>query len=188
MWMMKSSCSPAKGIVAGLVGGLFASWVMNQFQAGVKRIASSAQNEDKGGWAASQSGGEGYAQEAGEEEEAATVQTAAAISEGVFQHELEPEEKQSAGQIVHYAYGAAIGGLYGWAAERSSIVRTGFGTLFGAALWFAGDEIGVPMFGLAKEPQEYPISTHASALGAHLVYGATTEFVRGALRHGYLSS
>jgi hypothetical protein len=44
------------------------------------------------------------------------------------------------------------------------------------------------MLGLAKKPQEYPVSVHASALAAHLAYGATTEFVRRSLRRGYLSA
>ena len=55
------------------------------------------------------------------------------------------------------------------------------GIPFGAALWLAADEIGVPAAGLAKGPAEYPVSKHASALAAHLVYGATTELVRRGL-------
>jgi len=198
MWM-KKSYSPAKGIVAGLIGGLFASWVMNQFQAGMRKVTKSAEQgnngakredeEDAAHWQAKPNRRERRQQRAsGGEEEAANVKAAVAVSEGVFQHELAPEEKKPAGQLVHYAYGAALGALYGWAAERSEVARTAAGTLFGATIWFGSDEIGVPMFGLAKAPQEYPVSTHASALAAHIVYGVTTEVVQRALRRGYLAS
>jgi hypothetical protein len=188
MWMKKSH-SPVRGAVSGVIGGLFASWVMNQFQAGMKKVSSHFQQEDQGGdeWSAAQDWKEIH-QVAGGEEEPATEKTAVAVAEGVFHHELGPEQKKSAGQLVHYVYGAAIGGLYGWAAENSETVRMGSGTVFGAAVWLAGDEIGVPAFGLSKKPQEYPIGTHASALAAHFVYGVTTEVVRRALRRGWLAS
>jgi putative membrane protein len=52
------------------------------------------------------------------------------------------------------------------------------GIPFGAAVWLVADEVGVPAAGLANGPAEYPLSTHASALAAHVVYGATTELVR----------
>jgi hypothetical protein len=189
MWM-KKSYSPGKGIAAGLIGGLIASWVMDLAIAGMKKAAGRFQeeNQDAEGQSAAQGGQQEWQRAAGREEESATVKTAVAISENIFHQELPAEKKETAGQLVHYGYGGAIGALYGWVAEGSGLALTGAGTLFGAALWLAGDEIGVPMLGLSKPPQEYPLSTHATALGAHLVYGATTELVRRALRRGYLSS
>jgi hypothetical protein len=187
MWM-KKSVSPAKGAIAGLIGGLFASWIMNRFQDGVSHI-SKRFNEEEADRQWSREQARHLRHQASEgEEEPATVKAAVAVAEKVFDHELEPEEKRPAGTIVHYAYGAAIGALYGWAAERSELARSASGTLFGATLWFGSDEIGVPMFGLSKKPTEYPLSTHASALAAHVVYGVTTELVRRSLRRGYLSS
>ncbi len=53
---------------------------------------------------------------------------------------------------------------------------------FGAALWLGADEVAVPLFGLSGPPFAYPASTHASALAAHLVYGATADLVRRAVR------
>lgn len=72
--------------------------------------------------------------------------------------------------------------MYGILAERTPAARTGFGTLFGSALWLVSDEMAVPALGLSKAPQSYGISTHVSALASHVVYGAATEFVRGGLR------
>ncbi|HKE25687.1 MAG TPA: DUF1440 domain-containing protein [Bryobacteraceae bacterium] len=186
---MKKSVSPAKGAIAGLIGGLFASWVMNQFQAGVNKVSDrfkEQEDSDIDRWQEGQARAP-RRRTAESEDEAANVKAAVAVSEHIFQHELEPEEKKPAGTIVHYAYGSALGAFYGWAAERSDLARTASGTLFGAVLWFGSDEIGVPMFGLSKAPTEYPVSTHASALAAHVVYGVTTELVRRSLRRGYLS-
>ena len=114
--------------------------------------------------------------------EDATVKTAAAISEEVLDRPLRQEEKKPAGIAVHYIFGAAMGGMYGMAAEHWDEARTGGGTLFGTALWLAADEIAVPAFKLAPPPQETPLPKHATYWAAHAVYGATTELVRWSLR------
>ena len=111
-------------------------------------------------------------------DEPATVRAA----EGLLRHKLRPEQKQPAGNIVHYAFGAAAGAVYGVVAEKTSTARIGFGTLFGSALWLVVDEVAVPALGLAKGPRQYPLSAHGSVLASHLVYGATTELVRAGLR------
>jgi uncharacterized membrane protein YagU involved in acid resistance len=61
-------------------------------------------------------------------------------------------------------------------------MRAGFGLAYAAALWLAADEIMVPALKLSKTPDEYPLSKHLEGLGAHLVYGATTEGLRRALQ------
>ena len=75
-----------------------------------------------------------------------------------------------------------MGGLYGALAEIAPIAIIGFGLAFGAIFWVAADEAAVPALGLSKSPTESPLSTHASALASHLVYGLTTDLVRRALR------
>ena len=95
---------------------------------------------------------------------------------------LSPDEKEPAGSLVHYLFGAAAGGVYGMLAEKTPAAWIGFGTLFGSVLWFLADEVAVPALHLSKSPREYPLSTHSSALASHLVYGATTELVRAGLR------
>ncbi len=62
------------------------------------------------------------------------------------------------------------------------MTTTAFGLSFGTAVWFGADEVEVPAFGLSKSPLACPPSTHASALASHLVYGATTDLVRRAVR------
>jgi hypothetical protein len=182
-----------KGLVAGLAGGLIASWTMNQFQAAWTRAtegfekphgAQSMQpskgpnpNETPD---ADQPAGQSTAEK--EHQDDATVETARVISHA-FGHELKENEKKAAGAAVHYAFGTVTGGLYGAMAEVAPQVTAGAGLPFGAAFWLVADEVAVPSLGLAKGPTEYPVSTHVYALASHLVYGIAAEFGRRAVRH-----
>lgn len=171
-----------KGMVAGLAGGLVASWTMNQFQEAWTRIA---EGKEKPHGAQSMQPSEGSQGEQGqdsEESENATVKTAEAISEGVFGHELQESEKEPAGAAVHYAFGTLSGAMYGALAEVTPQVTTAAGLPFGAGFWLLADEITVPLLGLSKGPTEYPVSTHVYSLASHLVYGMTAELSRRALR------
>lgn len=170
-----------KGTVAGLVGGLVASWAMNQFQAAWSKAAEGF--EKPHGAQSMQPSGGGSVDSPHEDQDDATVKAARAISEGVFGHELKESEKKPAGAAVHYAFGSATGGLYGAAAELIPEVTTGLGLPFGVAFWAVADEGAVPLLGLSKGPSEYPLSTHAYALASHLVYGLTTEVTRRAVRN-----
>ena len=164
--------SPGKNALAGVAGGLVASYVMTQFQHAVKKAKKNLDGNQPG---ESKSGGQ-------PEDEPATIQAANAVSRMALHRELRPEEKAPAGRAVHYIFGAAVGGLYGALAEKMPLARAGFGTLFGSLLWLISDEIAVPAAGLSKPPQQYPASIHANALASHLVYGVTTEAVRAGLR------
>jgi hypothetical protein len=165
-----------KGAVAGVAGGLLASWVMNQFQALAGQVAEKV--AEKNGTKAKKEGDQN-------EGEDATVKTAKRVSRSVFGHELGMKAKKVAGPAVHYAMGAVSGGIYGAAAELSPLVSKGAGLPFGAAVWLLADEIAVPALGLSKPPQETPPQVHAQALAAHLVYGLSTDLVRRALRQAF---
>jgi uncharacterized membrane protein YagU involved in acid resistance len=149
-----------KGALAGVIAGFVASWVMNQFQAALRAEPSQPQGES----------------------EDATMKAAEAISETIADRHLTNEEKHAAGPIIHYAFGSSLGAAYGALAEVAPRTTTAWGVPFGAAVWFGADEVAVPAFGLSKSPFDYPMSTHASALAAHLVYGITTDLVRRVVR------
>ena len=173
-----------KGFAAGLVGGLVASWTMNQFQAGWTK-ATEGFEKPHGAQSMQPSEveepGQGLEQRK-ESQDDATVKAARAISEGIFGHELQEYEKKAAGAAVHYAFGTATGGLYGAVAEFAPEVTVGAGLPFGAAFWLVADETAVPLLRLSKAPTEYPVSTHVYALASHLVFGLTAEIVRRAVR------
>lgn len=169
-----------KGLAAGLVGGLVASWTMNRFQDVWSKLAEEfGQPEEQ---SSARDGGENQPARGGGEQEDATVKAASAISEGIFDHELTKSEKKIAGPAVHYAFGTATGGLYGAVAELAPEVTAGAGLPFGAAFWLVADETAVPLLGLSKWPTEYPVGTHVYALASHFVYGLTAEAVRRAVR------
>jgi uncharacterized membrane protein YagU involved in acid resistance len=171
-----------KGMVAGLAGGLVASWTMNQFQAAWTRIAEGTEKSHGAQSMQPSQGSTGDQAQDVNEQDDATVETAKAISKTVFGHELQESEKHSAGAAVHYTFGTLSGGLYGALAEVTPQVTTAAGLPFGAGFWLLADEISVPLFGLAKGPTEYPVSTHVYSLASHLVYGMTAELSRRALR------
>jgi hypothetical protein len=162
---MKRRNDPWMGLLAGLAAGLCASWTMNQFQFLWNRFRS-------------------YQRELPEEEqgEDTTVRTARAVSEGLFRRELTEDEKRWAGPLVHYAFGTAVGGLYGVLAEKQPRVTAGAGLPFGTVFWLVADETAVPLFGLSEPPSRYPPSVHFYALVSHWVFGATAELVRRVLR------
>jgi hypothetical protein len=155
-----------KSVVSGALGGLAASWVMNQFQSSLSKAAKELSN------------GQGDSQESGSGGEDATVKTANAISLGILHRELTGNEKKWAGPAVHYAFGTVVGTIYGALAQSVPITSAGYGTVYGTIVWLAADEIGVPAFGLSKSPVETPASSHMQALASHLVYGIATDLVR----------
>ena len=165
-----------KGLAAGIVGGLVASWVMEEFQSAWAKLSESRKNGD---------GAQSQRDE--EAQEPATIKAAEAVSEKLLGHHLEKDEKEMAGNAVHYATGGASGAVYGVAAEFVPHVTAGAGLPFGTAVWLVVDETAVPSLGLSKAPTEYPLSTHVYALASHFVFGLTTEAVRRTLRKTILS-
>ena len=182
-----------KGLAAGLVGGLVASWTMNRFQEVWSKLAQGIESwphhEFQNVWGEF---GEGLEESSDtqalkpsltpEVQDDTTVRAASAVSEGLFNHRLTQSEKKIAGPAVHYSLGTGVGGLYGAAAEMAPKVTAGSGLPFGAVFWLVVDEGAVPLLGLSKGPTAYPLSTHAYALSSHFVYGLTAEIVRRAVR------
>src|SRR5262245_51233570 len=184
----RKSSDPLKGMIAGAAGGLVASWVMNHFQALLSRMTHGVERPHGAQSLQPGSPRHGVALELrkrGREREAdnAAVRTAVVVSERLFGLEMvEREKREIAGAVVHYAFGVATGGVYGAIAELKPATTTGAGLPFGAAVWLIADEIIVPALGLSKPPTKYPLSTHASSIASHLVYGLTTEIVRREVR------
>lgn len=173
-----------KGMAAGVIGGFAGAIAMNQFQALLGKLSEKSDDSksQRQQGHQEQGGGKDRQPQQDKEQELATVKTAEAISEGVFDHDLTEREKKYAGPAVHYAMGITSGAIYGAAAELAPMSTSAAGLPFGAAVWLVADEEAVPAFGLSKSPLEYPASTHAYALASHLVYGLTTEFARRAVR------
>jgi putative membrane protein len=162
-----------KGMLAGAVGGLVASWTMNEFQ----KVWAAAEKQITGG-KQGQNGG----QQSNEDAEDATMKTADRISEALQGRHLTKDENKKAGAVVHYAFGALMGAVYGASVEVNPAANALAGIPFGAILFAAADEVALPALGLSDKPAAYPLSTHLYGLVSHAVYGVTTETVRRIVR------
>ena len=169
----------ARGVVAGIAGGLVASWMMNEFIAGPGVSLRHAVQSD------AENAAEVQAAEASKDEPKvdATMKVADRIvSAATGGRHLTYEQEQVGGPIVHYTFGALMGGLYGGLAEVTNTVTSGLGTSFGSVLFAGADLIGVPVLNLSELPTQEPASALATPYAAHLVYGVTTELVRRFVR------
>ena len=111
-------------------------------------------------------------------DEPASEKAAENITEAVTGHRLSEDEKKVGGQIAHHAFGVAAGALYGMMAAKAPQLGVAGGLPYGAFVWLAGPEIGLPLAGLSRSPTSYPPARHAASLATHLVFGGTVELVR----------
>jgi putative membrane protein len=163
------------GMIAGALGGLVASWVMNAFIEGTgQRLQQAIQRERETAEPVDPSR---------TPPDDATMKTADAIVQTFTGgRHLSREGKKVGGPIVHYAFGTLMGACYGALAETTPEVTDGFGTAFGAALFAGADLVAVPALDLSGSPDQQSISSLTTPLAAHLVYGMTTEAIRKVVR------
>jgi len=176
-----------KGMAAGVVGGLAASWVMNQFQSTWAKLTDRVEKPHGAQSLQEGSPDHGIARElekrgSNQDDDNAAIRAGTAIAEFGFDKKLTHDEKEMAGAVAHYAMGATSGAIYGIAAELAPAATAGVGLPFGAAVWALADEGLVPALGLSKSSTEYPLSIHAYAFASHLVFGLSAEVVRRAVR------
>ncbi|HXS76699.1 MAG TPA: DUF1440 domain-containing protein [Terracidiphilus sp.] len=165
----------ARGIVAGIAGGLVASWLMNEFMENAgPALQKTVEKKDSSGE---------QQEPVGPKPDDATMKTAdAVVSTVTGGRHLSHEGKEKGGPIVHYAFGALMGATYGAIAEGIPQTTFGFGTAFGAALFAGADLVAVPALNLSESPSDAPVSSLATPFAAHLVYGAATDVVRRLVR------
>ncbi|HEY2352563.1 MAG TPA: DUF1440 domain-containing protein [Candidatus Acidoferrum sp.] len=162
---MRDEPNVLKGMLAGAMGGLVASWTMNQFQ----KVWTTAEERLNG---------KNHQEKQDDAGEDATMKTADRISAALQGRHLTRAEKKQAGPLVHYAFGAIMGAVYGAAAEINPAANTLAGIPFGTILFAGADEVALPALGLSDGPAQYPLSKHVFGLVSHAVYGVTTEAVR----------
>ena len=151
--------APFRGLAAGIAAGLVASLAMNLFQKAWARAVPMPETGD----------------------DPATVKAAQRASRAATGDYFTKEDKEAAGNAVHYLFGAILGGAYGLLAEYRPVATTGYGTLFGLGS-AAFDEVPVPAAGLSAPPTDLPAATHAYALASHVVFGGVTEATRRLVR------
>ena len=154
-----SPAEVARGAVLGLVGGLVASGAMSI----AHRIANDLTPK--------------AAVPSTPQEVDPTIKVASAVTRGAG-YDLTEKQKRAAGSIVHYAFGASVGALYGALAPMVPRVTWAVGLPFGLAVWLGAHVVTLPALGLADPPTRRPIRQEAAEFGLHGVYGVATELVR----------
>jgi putative membrane protein len=150
-----------RGIIAGLVAGMLGAGAMTIVHSATRPPTAAAEQE---------------------QDEDATVKVANGIARWIFHRPLPEDKKPLAGNIVHYAFGASVGGLYGGLATVMPRLTLALGLPFGIAVWLGAHVIMVPVLGLAAPPTRQPPLKEALEFVLHLVYGAVTELARRLIR------
>jgi hypothetical protein len=100
---------------------------------------------------------------------------AAGKAASLIGRELSDQEKQKAGEMIHWALGIGAGATYGGLRNVMPALGPGSGVAFATLWWAALDEGANPILGLTPPPQEFPWQTHARGLAGHLVLGAVLD-------------
>jgi uncharacterized membrane protein YagU involved in acid resistance len=162
---MNKEDSIMKDALAGLIGGLVASAVMSVvMEAGAESMRKALPHDE-------------FEKRMVKSPEGLkpTTKTAAAVVERVAAKRLSVRDAERWEPVVHYAFGGFLGALYGVLSKRLPAVDSGRGLGYGTAVWIGADVAALPALELSRAPNEYPASTHAFGLLAHLVYGATLD-------------
>jgi Protein of unknown function (DUF1440) len=167
-------CAVGKGIVTGAVAGLVGTWAMSEAQRLWTHVVDGDAPESAGGrhdardW-----------QERSEHQNSNEL-AAQAAARYILNRRLTRRELRIAAPLAHYLFGATMGALYGAYAKRRH-ARTS-GAAFGTTVWFAADEIAMPLLGLSHSTTRRPFEMHLQSFVAHLVFGTATEMARRSLQ------
>ncbi len=150
-----------KGIIAGVVGGLVGSAALRAWMTAMSQVHKGTIIPDQNGPA---------------------HQVGAILADKLTGKQLAGHQRLIAGEIVHYAFGAFTGGIYGGLAEYQPWTTAGSGLLFGTGVFLAADESSMPLLGLVPPPWGETPAAQLEHWAAHLVYGVVGELTRRGLR------
>lgn len=148
-----SSAAIAASGLAGLAGGLLASWLMVKFQQSIWPPPTG----DRG---------------------SSTAKLAKDVIKWTGAAPLTNQQARHDGTRIHYALGAGLGLAYGAAAVVNPRITLAGGVLFGVATELVIDQAIVPALGLANPFWKCPVKWHVRGLAAHIVFGTATEATR----------
>jgi hypothetical protein len=160
------------GILAGLLAGLAGTLAMNYAQ----RLWTQAAGEEP----PPSAGGKHDARDWQEREEGrnANELAAQAIAITVASRPLTGDTLAVAAPLVHYAFGAAVGAIYGAFVGDDRRYLLARGAAFGATVWLLADEVAMPVLRLSRPTTERALEKHLQSLASHLVFGTVVELAR----------
>ena len=107
---------------------------------------------------------------------------AMALVERMFPRTAKSEpEPQNPAEAIHWGFGVAVGAAYGAVAEFYPAATAKEGATFGMALEGLAQRGALPMLGKPVAEDE-TVGDLASEVTSRVVYGITTETVRGVVR------
>lgn len=148
--------SLAKGVIAGLIGGLVAT--------AAKTLAERMFPPRTHG-----------------ESEAREV-LGQTVSEHLSGHSISDESREAVGEGIHWAFGAVAGAAYGALAEFYPAATAKDGASFGIALGSLIHEGALPALGISGDHEDETLRERASEFSSYLVYGVVAENVRRVAR------
>jgi uncharacterized membrane protein YagU involved in acid resistance len=92
------------------------------------------------------------------------------VAAGIFGQDIGPRVRL-AGRLVHLAYGAAWGMLYGLLQATYRRPPAASGATYGLVVWLVGPAFLVPAMRLMGKPSEEPAARSVALIAGHLVYG-----------------
>jgi uncharacterized membrane protein YagU involved in acid resistance len=164
-------------VLIGIAGGLLGAFTMNTFGRAV--LAAGNGREADGAAPGMDRVGRGVQPPQAEAlaEDDATVRVGTMAYRAVTGSEPDSDARPWLGSAAHYGFAATVGACYALMRERMPLMRAGYGTLYGTAVWIVADETIMPALRLSRGPRQLPAGVHAYALAGHWVYGLTLEFV-----------
>ena len=171
-----------KGFVLGVVGGAAGTLAMNYYWQGVQAVTGKDPRQEQSERASRPQPLDDISLvgQQHEEGESSTAAMGRILSEATTGKEPGKETKTTLSNLVHWAYGILVGGIYGALRGGSAGIPDAPGGLaYGTGLWLFGSELTVPLLGLSEGPTATTPGSHAYGLGAHFAYGlvaaATTQ-------------
>jgi hypothetical protein len=167
--------SPLGALLSGLVAGAIGSLAQSLFLSATKKLAPANPEHAFA------------APEPQQREETPTQTVARRFVEGFMARPI--AHKELGGQLIHYGFGAAWGGVYGLVHGPRPSWRGPLGALaFSTLVWGVSENLILPAFKIAAWPQAYPPKVHAYALAAHFAYGAAVWGAYELMRPSMLGS
>ena len=145
--------SASRGIVAGFVGGLVGS----ALKSGVERFLQVRKIDQR----------------------SAQIKMMDKLAKTVTGTPIKIENEAIVEQLVNVPLGATVGAAYGYGKRENDKISILDGVILGGTTWASTHETSLPLLGLEKSPNKIPIKTQVHELFAHVIFGVTTEIVRG---------
>ena len=147
-------------MLAGVVGGVAASFVMDLVQNGWAAVFEKNRAEDE------------------RDEEVDGIASVVRVL-GRFVPALGSERRSNlAARIVHYVFGVGFAVAYVYGTERAPALATSSGIAFGSGLFVLSDRVLIPVLKLGRSWSRYSRSERANAYVSHVAYGVVLELAR----------